>query len=381
MIYLDYNATTPLHPQVEDAMQQLWREAFGNPASRHGAGRRAWEAVESAREAVAQWAGGDPDDVIFTSGATESNVLALMGRFEALLAEGRNPVSIRAAVSAIEHPCVADCAQRMIARGAAVHWIPVLPGGQVDVAFFEHHGPFDIVSVMAANHETGAIQPLADIARRLPPSSYFHCDGAQWCGRFAGGMDQWGVSALSLSAHKMYGPKGVGALLLKRGWRLEPILPGSQEAGMRGGTVAAPLIAGMAEAARLAGREAAVENERVAQLRERLWQGIVESGCGAVRTIPPGLACANTLHVRFPGRRGERVVDLLDRQGICCSSGPACASGASEPSPVLQAMGYDEAACWEGVRFSIGRLTTEQEIGAAVREISQRLQRRNPHVA
>lgn len=365
-IYLDFNATTPVRPEVIDAMRPYWRDNFANTASRHSAGQEAWNAVETAREQVAALVGCHPDDVIFTSGATEANYLALLGRFEAMTRKSKKSASFRVAVSAIEHPCVRACADEMARRGAVVQTIPVTSEGLVDYTFFDKNNKWDIVSVMTANHETGAIQPLAEIAARLDRrTTFFHTDAAQWAGRCSGDMMEWGVTAVSLSAHKMYGPKGVGALILNRSVPIIPMFAGPQEGGYRGGTSNLPGIVGFGAAAELAKQEMNKEFNRLSDLRERLWNHLMDTGIDVVRTIPPDHCLPNTLHVRFPGLKGERVVDALDRLGICCASGPACTSGASEPSPVLMAMGLSEEEAWEGVRFSLGKDNIPIEINEA----------------
>ena len=383
LLFLDYNSTTPMHPTVLEAMQPFWRIAYGNAASRHTLGQQAWRAVEKAREQVARLVGAAPADVVFTSGATESNYLALVGRMEYLVEQGRAPASIRAAVSAIEHPCVIACARELQRRGAEVDVIPVTREGVVDLHFFDTGNRWDIVSVMQANHETGAIQPMEQIRERLAasPEPFVHTDAAQWAGRTEGNLRRWQCDAVSLSGHKMYGPKGIGALVLRNGVSLRPIFAGTQEGGLRAGTVFVAGAVGMGRAAECVLTERVAEAGRQSRLRERLWNALCEGGCRAIRTLSPDRTLPNTLHVRFPGLKGERVVDALDRLGICCSSGPACASGASGPSVVLQAMGYSESEAWEGVRFSLGRETTDEEIREASRRIVEWRQRNAQWVA
>ncbi|MBI1389204.1 MAG: aminotransferase class V-fold PLP-dependent enzyme [bacterium] len=370
IIYLDYNATTPLLAEAQEAMRRCERDCFGNASSRHAAGRRAWETVEQARAQVAQWAGAHADDVIFTSGATESNHLAILGRAEALVEQGRKAHSIRAAVSPVEHPCVKAAFNRLRSTGCRVEIIPVDVMGRVIADFFDDQKDFDIVSVMAANHETGVIQPIADIAALLDQErTFFHCDAAQWAGRFDGGLIDRGVSAVSLSAHKIYGPKGIGALLLRPGVEIKAQFMGAQEAGLRGGTVNTSGAVGFGTATEWMTAHQQEDRVKLSELKERLWTALSMAEIPIERTIPPEISLCNTLHLRTPGLRGERVVDGLDRAGVCCSSGPACASGASEPSPVLKAMGWDDEACWEGVRISLGHGLSEPDIDEAARRI------------
>lgn len=356
-----------MRPEAIKAMRPYLSEIFGNASSRHAAGREAWTALEQARDQVAAWVDANPDEVIFTSGATEANFLALQGRFEALLEEGRETQSIRVAASAIEHPCVRACIERLRRRGAETQIVPVTKQGIIDLSFFDRDPNWDIVSVMAVNHETGAIQPIQELSQRLDSTRVFlHCDAAQWASRCEGGFQMWGVGAASVSAHKIGGPKGIGALVIRNNIELTPIFPGSQEVGLRGGTVNVPGAVGFGAAAEALMRNQEDERLRQHTLRERLWRGVENADSGPIRTIPAEKAAVNTLHVRFPGHKGERIVDGLDRRGICCSSGPACASGASEASPVLLAMGYSEKQSWEGVRFSVGTQTTVAEIDAAI---------------
>ncbi len=369
-IYLDYNATAPLLPQAKEAMRQLYSADYGNASSRHSFGRAAWEAVEQAREQVANLAGAHPDQIIFTSGATESNFLSLLGRFDALVEQGRSPQSIQIAASPIEHPCVVSALDVLKKRGAVLQPIPVKADGRVDASFFEHKPPLDIAAIMAVNHETGAIQPIQKISHLVSDTTYFHCDAAQWAGRCGGGFQEWSLSAMTLSAHKIGGPKGVGALILKSGLLISPQIPGAQEAGMRGGTVNSPAIAGFGAAAEAAFEHKKETLETVRDLRELLWRELRQSIPTIQKTIADEISVCNTLHVHFPGLKGERVVDGLDQVGIACSSGPACASGASDASPVLQAMGWSEKDSWEGVRFSLGPELTEEEIRGAVTRIS-----------
>ncbi len=367
-VFLDYNSTTPVHPQVIEAMQPYWSSIFGNPSSRHQAGQAAWRALETARTQIADLTQSHPDDVVFTSGATESNFLALQGRFEYLCECGCKPDSIRAAVSAVEHPCVMACTKKLWLLGARVDFIPVDSHGVVDLSFLEQHGPYDIIAIMTANHETGSIQPVAEAARIVnekKSSTFFHTDAAQWAGRIEMNFPENIISSISLSAHKFYGPKGIGALILRGGNEINPLFKGSQEAGFRAGTVNAAGAVGMGKAAELMAKDRDSWNDYVKRLRGRLSNILSNLSLEIVQTVPDSLSLPQTLHVRFVGMKGERVADALDRMGLCCSPGPACASGASEASPVLMAMGLNERQAWEGVRFSLGKMTTEEEIEKA----------------
>ncbi len=380
-IYLDYNATTPLRAEIVEAMQSYLGMHFGNPSSRHSIGQEAWTALEYAREQLAKLFGVDSLNVVFTSGATESNFLAIEGRFDELIEQGRKPESIRIAISAIEHPCVMACAEKLAKRGASITKIPVNWQGRVDPSYFDQDQDFDIVSVMAANHETGVRQPIREISHRLKhQKTFFHSDGAQWAGRTAERFSDWGVSAFSLSAHKMYGPKGIGALVLGN-HRIAPLMAGSQEAGMRAGTVNVPGAVGLGKAAELAKHEQHEENQRLMKLRDHLWQLLQQSGIPIKQTADFQWTLSNTLHVRFPGIRADRAVDALDFKGLCCSAGPACASGANDPSKVLIAMGYTDSEAMEGVRFSLGKWSTVEEIERAAQIIIDTISHQAVHVA
>ncbi len=369
--------------EVEAAMQPFWSECYANATSRHQAGQAAWLEVEKSRQSIAKLAQASADDVIFTSGATESNFLALLGRFQYLIREGIHPNAIRVAVSAIEHPCVLACAEELIRRGAHVAFIPVGRDGKVDVTFFDAESNWDIVSIMAANHETGAIQPLYAISQKLDAkSTFFHTDAAQWAGRYSGGFFSWGVDAISMSAHKLYGPKGVGCLINRRSKKIGPLFHGSQEGGMRGGTLNVPGIVGFGAAVQWVEHNRDRQNQHLAGLKEKLWRILSSQTVKHIeKTISSIDSLANTLHIRIPGLKGERVVDALDQQGICCSTGPACASGASDVSPVLKAMGFNDKEALEGIRFSLGHGLSESDIQEAGERIIGWLQEKMKHVA
>lgn len=381
-IYLDYNATAPLLPEAREAMRGLMEDNFGNASSRHSYGRNAWQAVENARESVAVLVDAHPDEVIFTSGATESNFLSLLGRFDFWVEEGRTPESIRIAYSPVEHPCVIAAIEALQKRGAQAVEIPVDQYGRVEADFLGRDSGFDIVAVMAANHETGIIQPVQDISNHLDlGKTYLHCDAVQWAGRGKTSFKQWKLSALSLSAHKLGGPKGVGALILRSGAHIVPQLPGTQEAGLRGGTTNSLGIAGFGAAVQAAHENLDEAIFELTEKREHFWNSLKQSIPDIQRTLPEELSICNTLHVRFPGIKGERVVDALDQLGIACSSGPACASGAANASPVLTAMGLNDKEIWEGVRFSLGRGALIEDLDEAVNRITSWYFRHSGRVA
>jgi cysteine desulfurase len=361
-IYLDNNASTPLLPAAREAMLAHLDAAPGNPASAHAAGRRARRAIEDAREQFAALLGAQPDEVVFTSGATESNNLALFGL-------AGPPGHLIA--SPIEHPSVSEPLAALAEQGHALDRLPVGPTGVVEAAALPPllRPETRLVAVMLANHETGAIQPVAALAQALPPGVAFHCDATQAVGKIAVDFRALGVTTLSCSAHKFHGPKGVGALLVRRGARLRPLARGGhQQQGRRPGTEPVALVVGMAAALEAACRERDERLARVRALRERLLAALT-AGAGpiVVNGDPGGLPHA--LNVSFPGLRSDALLMALDLAGVCCSTGSACSSGSLLPSPVLQAMGVSGEALRSAMRFSLSPLLSEAEVEEAARRI------------
>jgi cysteine desulfurase len=360
MIYLDHAATTPMLPEVWEAMQPLADEHFGNPASAHAAGRKARQALEDAREHIAQLLGASPDEVIFTSGATEANNLAIFGL------GGSPPGHILA--SPIEHPCVAEPLRQLAARGFEVEFLPVYRDGIVSVdAFRERLRPETrLATVMLVNHETGAIQ-YSVLSTQY---SVLHSDAAQAVGKITLSFRDLGMTSLSLSAHKFGGPKGVGALLAKRGTKLVPqLFGGHQQQGRRPGTESPMLVVGMATAltiatSRMEGVGAALSRKRRA-LIDRL-----ERDCSPIEVNGPADGSPYVLNVSFPGCRAELLLMKLDLAGVACSTGSACSSGSLLPSPVLQAMGVPDDVLRSAMRFSFGPQTTDAELAEAGRRIA-----------
>jgi cysteine desulfurase len=360
-IYLDHNATFPPFPEAVRAMQG-WLEGFGNPSSVHWHGRRARAALEEARARVAALCGGRPAEIVLTSGATEANALALRGALDA--AGGGDLV-----ISAIEHPSVAATAEWLEGRGVGRTRVGVGREGRVDpAAVAAALGPRTVlVSVMLANHETGVVQPIREIAAAARRAgALVHTDAAQAAGRVPIDAEALGVDLLTLSAHKLGGPPGVGALWVRPGTPLAPLLHGGgQEAGRRAGTENLAGAVGFGAAARVAA-DLARDGAAVAALRDRLetglcaaWPGAVVHGRGAARL--PNTACLG-----FPGLDGEAAVMRLDLEGIAASLGSACASGSMRPSPVLLAMGAGEDLARASLRFSLGPRTTRAEIDRTV---------------
>ena len=367
-VYLDYQATTPCDPRVVDAMLPFFTTRFGNPHSvEHVMGREAEAAVETARAQVAALIGAEPREVVFTSGATESNNIAIKGaaRFAAASGGERR----RIVTVATEHKCVLESVHDLQAEGFEPALLPVGADGLLDPAELERAlaVPTLLVSVMAVNNETGVIQDiprLAAIAREA--GALFHSDLAQAAGKIPVDVTHWGVSLASVSGHKLYGPKGVGALFVRRRPRVRvaPLFSGGgQERGLRSGTLPAPLIVGFGEACRIAAAEMADEAGRLARLRDRLSERL--------RTEIPGLTVNGSLHARlagnlnvtFPGRDLELL--MADLPDLCVSTGSACSSASIEPSYVLRAMGLSDDEAARSLRIGLGRFTSEADVDYA----------------
>jgi cysteine desulfurase len=373
-VYLDSNATTPLLPEAWEAMEPALRETYGNPSSAHSVGRKARQLLEESRENIASMLGAFPDEIVFTSGATEANNLALFGLAAKPVGSQPSAVPDRILASPIEHPCVVEPLRQLESRGIAIDWLPVSAEGIVPSGYPSRliRAETNLVSVMLVNHETGAIQPVRAIARNLPASVLMHTDAAQAVGRMTVNFHELGVAALTASAHKFGGPKGVGLLLLKRGTRFHPsVFGGHQQQGRRPGTEPVALAAGMAAALQHAVRNMAANLAKRASLRFRLWEQLSRLAAPVVLNGPPigsPDSLPATLNVSFPGCRGDLLLMALDLAGIACSTGSACSSGSLLASPVLQAMGVSEDLVRAAIRFSFGiELELESLDGAAER--------------
>jgi cysteine desulfurase len=360
MIYLDNASSTKPHPEVLEAMAPYLGAEYGNASSLHAAGRRARKAVEDAREAVAAALGADPKEILFTSGATESNNLAIAGAAEALRDRGDHVVT-----SAIEHPCVLESCARLESRGFRVTRLPVDREGRVD--------PGDVaramtprtvlVSVMGVNHEVGSVQPVREI-REAARGAVFHSDAAQAVGKIP--VDVRGCDLLTFSAHKIHGPKGVGGLWVRRGTPLASLLVGGgQEFERRAGTENVAGIAGLAAAVTIAVRDLEKNARRMRALRDRLQAGLVRLPGARVNGSAEPRA-PHLVNVFFEGVDAESFILALDAEGVCVSSGSACASMSLEPSPVLRAMGRPAEEARSSARFGVSVLTTDEEIEAAL---------------
>jgi len=368
-IYLDYHATTPCDPRVVQAMLPYFSEEFGNPSSSlHAFGRRAARAVEDAREHVANLIGASPGEIVFTGGATESNNLTILG-----LARRRPAPRRRIVTTPIEHKAVLEPCHHLADSGFEVVELPVDPTGTVDLeaARVAIDDETLLVAVQFANNEIGTIEPLAEIGRiARARGALFHTDAAQAVGKLPIDVDQLGIDFLSISGHKLYGPKGIGALYVRSGLRraVEPLmLGGGQESELRPGTLNVPGIVGLGEACRLAALEMDDEAPRVAELRDTLEHGLTET--------VPGLAINGNRRNRLPGNSSLTFPDveadalILNLPQLALSTGSACTSGALEPSHVLTAIGLDRDAANSTVRVGIGRFTTQDEIQSAISQI------------
>jgi cysteine desulfurase len=370
MIYLDNNATSFLAPAIAERMRVLSLERIANPSSQHAAGRRARAIVEAARDRIlaglgARTAGMGADQLLFTSGGTEANNLALFGLSE--LHPGR------ILVSAIEHPSVLGAADRLRQLGRSTETIPVTKEGIVDLEALrrmlttDSHSSVALVSVMAANNETGVLQPIGDIASLCKEYRVlFHCDAVQMLGKVPVCFQSWEADAMTVTAHKIHGPVGIGGLILRHGIQVAPqLFGGFQQLGLRPGTEAPILCDAFAATV-----EEAIDVEdragKLGKLRDRLETGIVQAIEDSIVVGRDAARLPHTLSVSFPGVDRQALQVALDLKGIACSTGSACASGSSQPSHVLQAMHLPEQIIKGGIRFSVSTANTETEIDRTI---------------
>jgi cysteine desulfurase len=369
MIYLDNAATTRTTPEVRAAIEPFLDRDYGNPSSLHSAGRRARRALEDARETVATCIGGDPKEIVFTSGATESNALALRGAAEALRSRGDHIVT-----SAIEHPSVLETVARLEQQGWKVTRVPVDAEGVVDPSTVAKAvTPRTVlVSIMSVNNETGAHQPV-DVLRKVAPGAVLHTDAAQAVGKVP--VQVHAVDLLTFSAHKIHGPKGVGGLWIRKGTPLAPqALGGGQEFEKRAGTENVAGIVGLTAALKSATVSRAVEAPRLESLRARLKEGLEKLG-GAHVFGPAGRRTSHILNIAFEGVDGEAAILSLDAAGVCVSSGSACSSLSRQVSHVLKAMGVPYDLARASLRFSFSSLTTDDDIDRALEVVPAVIER------
>ncbi|MSP82321.1 MAG: IscS subfamily cysteine desulfurase [Alphaproteobacteria bacterium] len=368
-IYMDYQATTPCDPRVVQAMLPYFTEKFGNPHSRsHSFGWEAEQAVETARGQIASLIGANEKDVIITSGATESNNLALKGVAAFYRDRKDHIITVKT-----EHKCVLDTARHLEQEGMRVTYLPVKPNGLVDLeelkaAMTERTL---IVSIMAVNNEIGVIQPIAEIGQICRErGAFFHTDAAQAVGKIPLDVEAMKIDLMSISGHKIYGPKGIGALYVRRKPRVRlkaMIDGGGQERGMRSGTLPTPLCVGLGEACRIAAAEMVTDNERLRRLSKRLYDGIVGAIPDVFLNGDPDQRIPGNLNLSFAYVEGESL--LMAIKDIAVSSGSACTSASLEPSYVLRALGVEEEMAHTSIRFGIGRFTTESEVDFAIETV------------
>ncbi|UDM49418.1 IscS subfamily cysteine desulfurase [Cupriavidus sp. MP-37] len=371
-IYMDYSATTPVDPRVADKMIPYLREQFGNPASRsHAYGWEAERAVEEAREQVAALVGADPREIVWTSGATESDNLAIKGAANFYSGKGKHIITVKT-----EHKAVLDTTRELERQGFEVTYLDVKDNGLLDMDVFKQALRPDtiLVSVMLVNNEIGVIQDVEQIGEICREKGIiFHCDAAQATGKVAIDLNQLKCDLMSFSAHKTYGPKGIGALYVRRKPRVRieaQMHGGGHERGMRSGTLATHQIVGMGEAFRIAREEMATENERIRMLRDRLWNGLsdmeeVYLNGDLEHRVP------HNLNVSFNFVEGESLIMAI--KDVAVSSGSACTSASLEPSYVLRALGRNDELAHSSIRFTVGRFTTEQEIDYTVELLKSKI--------
>ncbi len=387
-INLDHNATTPIRPEVVDAMRRVWQQSLGNPASQHGLGQAAQKLLEEARRRVAAALGADlsaagGDRLVFTSSATEANNLALLG-----IARARRSAPGQVIISAIEHQSVLEPAEHLLEQGWRLDTLSVDRRGVVAVDLFERwiSAETAVVSVTLANHETGVIQPVEPVAGSCRAAGVpFHTDAVQAAGKVPIRFGELGVSSLAVGAHKFGGPRftsnararrcggpiGIGALLLRRDVPIRPLMfGGTQQGAIRPGTESAALAVGMAEALELSIREGYAEAARMRRLRERFEAALLAAVPGAAINGAAGPRVPQTSNVTFPAVDGQVLLVALSINGIACSLGSACSSGAAEVSPTLMSMGLSLEQASRSLRFSIGHTNTEAEIDAAAGRIA-----------
>ncbi len=364
-VYFDHNATTPVDREVLAAMLPYFAEEFGNASSIHSFGQRTRAAVERARESVAALIGARPVEVVFTSGGTESDNQAIFGVVAAAQGDAKHVITTR-----IEHSAVLNVCQALEQRSVAVTYLPVSREGLVDPDAVRRalRPETLLITVMHANNELGTVQPIEDIGRIAAEADvYFHSDAVQSAGKVLLDVERLGVDLLSISAHKLYGPKGVGALYIRKGTRLEPLLYGGHhERDRRPGTENVAGIVGLGKAAELAREKLSLDLPRISSLRDRLERGLLSRVPHARVNGSREHRTPNTSNITLPFVEGEALVIALDLKGLACSTGAACSSGAVEPSHVLTAIGLPPEEARASLRFSLGRETTDADVDFAL---------------
>jgi len=381
-IYFDNNATTQVAEEVLEEIQPLFCELYGNPSSMHTFGGQIGRKIGQAREQVAGLLGCEPSEIVFTSGGTESDNTAIKGTLAAL------PHKRKIITSRIEHPAVLTVCRELENRGYNIIELAVDKYGQLDIEHLAEQLDDDtaLVTIMYANNETGVIFPIDKISRLTAEKGIvFHTDAVQAVGKIPLNLSKSNIDLLSLSGHKLHGPKGVGILYVRKGTRLSPyMLGGHQEAGRRAGTENVPGIVGLGKACELAAKNFEQENNKVKDLRDKLESEILEKCPDSLLNGDKENRLPNTTNISFEYIEGEAILLMLDQYGICASSGSACTSGSLEPSHVLRAMGVPFTAAHGSIRFSLSRYSTEEEVDYTIEKIPpivNQLRKLSPFVA
>ena len=370
MIYMDHSATSPVDPEVFEAMKPYFVEQFGNASTLYSLGRDARKAMENARAQVASLIGAKTEEIVFTSGGTESDNIAIKGTAYRLKDKGNHIIT-----SAIEHPAVEETCKYLEKNGFEVTYLPVYEEGIVRVSDLEDAitDKTILITIMHANNEIGTIQPIAEIGKIAREKKiYFHTDAVQTVGKIPVNVEELNVDMLSLSAHKVYGPKGIGALYVRKGVRLEPIVHGGgHEKGLRPGTENVSGIVGLGKACELAGKNLNKDAKYITNLRDKLIKGVLDSVKQSYLNGHPTKRLPNNVNFRFTSIEGESLVLHLDSKGIAGSTGSACSSKKLEPSHVLTAIGLKEVDAHGSLRLTLGKENTEEDIVHAIKAIQE----------
>ena len=379
-IYMDNNATTPLHPEALDAMLPFLKDNFGNPSSIHWAGRGVKKYIDEAREKVANLLNADPFEIVFTAGGSESDNLAIKGVANVLKKKTNHIITTQ-----VEHPAVLTTCQYMEKRGCKVTYLPVDHDGMIDLDELRDSitNKTVLISIMYANNETGTLFPIKEIGEIAADNGIvFHTDAVQAAGKIPIDVKDLKVNLISLSGHKLYAPKGIGCLYVKKGTSLVPLIHGGhQEGGRRAGTENTPGIVGLGKACEIANRDMESQLKRITKLRDRLYKGIIEKLDHVKLNGHPVNRIPNTLNLSFEFIEGESLLMNLDMEGVAVSSGSACTSGSLKPSPVLMAMAVPPEIAQGSIRFSLGLDNTEEDIEYVIGvlpEIVNRLRSMSP---
>ena len=365
---MDHNATTPVHPEVLDAILPYYKELYGNASSVHAFGRAARVAMENAREKIAEFVGAQPREVIFTSGGTEADNFAIEGAAFENSKKGNHIITC-----AVEHHAVLNTCKHLETHGFQVSYLGVDRYGMVDPDGVREAIREDtiLITIMHANNEIGTVEPLQEIGRIAKEKGIiFHSDAVQTVGKIPVNVDELGIDLMSMSAHKIYGPKGVGALYMRRGTRVEPLVRGGHhERNRRGGTENVPGIVGFGKAIEIAAADMEGEGKRLWKLTEKLKTGLQDQLEYVYANSHPTQRLPGTMNLSFDFLEGESIVLSLDMKGVAVSTGSACTSGSLEPSHVLMALGLPPATAQGAIRFSLGRDNTEADVDYVLEEL------------